>query len=414
MNGKQLNVLCLASYFKGNDFIRECKRRGACVTLITREKMLQEEWVRDSLDSISTVPDRAEIEDYLHAAAEVSRAQKPQIVVALEEADVITAARIREYLCLQGISSKTARCFRDKLAMRVRAREAKITQPEFVHLLNYQEVGEYMGRVPSPWVLKPRADSSSIGIHRFDEAEEVWREIDRLNANESRRERAPAFMIERFVSGSVFHVNSLVNNGEVVFADVSQYAIPPLVVTQHGGVSVSHSIDHKSEEQRALLEANVRVISALGLSHGTTHAEFIKSDLDGEFYFLEAGARVGGAHTSETVEAARGVNLWREWAAIELSQVRSKPNFSPSRNGYALPPTRREFSGIAVSLARQEHPDTSLYNDPEIVFRVSRPFHVGLVVRSPALDRVLYLLDGYVRRFSEDFTAVAPQQDRVE
>jgi biotin carboxylase len=397
--------MCLASYFKGNDFMSECRREGARVVLLTREKMLDEGWPRESIERIVTVSDQAETEDYLHAAAEAARHEKPDSVVALEESDVVTAARVREYLCVPGMSSATARFFRDKLAMRFRAREAGILQPEFAHLLSYQEVGEFLERVAPPWLVKPRADASAIGIHRLVEPEQVWRAIDSLDARASRRERAPSFILERYVPGDVYHVNSLVEGGRVVFADASRYAQPPLDVSQRGGVAVSHGVARGNDEERALLEANARLLAGLGLSRGTTHAEFIKGERDGRLYFLEVGARVGGAYTAETLEAARGVNLWREWAKIEMAQF---------TNFYEPPSARADYGGSAISLARQEWPDTSDYGDPEIVQRIRKPHHVGLIVRSPDLERVTSLLEQYARRFARDFTAVAPQQERPE
>ena len=45
-----LNIICLATYFKGADFIEECKAHGCHVILITKEKMLSEDWPRESLD----------------------------------------------------------------------------------------------------------------------------------------------------------------------------------------------------------------------------------------------------------------------------------------------------------------------------------------------------------------------------
>ena len=73
---------------------------------------------------------------------------------------------------------------------------------------------------------------------------------------------------------------------------------------------------------------------------------------------------------------------------------------------------RREYGGIALSLARQERPDTSAYDDPEIVFRVDKPHHVGLVVRSPDLARVRQLLEDYSARFARDFSATVPPPER--
>ena len=403
--GQPPTILCLASYFKGNDFFRECQRAGARVILITREKMLSQEWARESLYGIVPVSDDAGMEDYVHAASAASRQEKPDLIVALEEADVITAARIREHLCVRGMTSTTARLFRDKLAMRVQAAKAGIRQPEFVHLLSYREVGEFLERVPPPWVVKPRADASAIGIHKLSEPGEVWRTVAMLDAHDSPRERAPSYLLEQYIPGEVYHVNSLVDGGQVVFADASRYLHPPLDVSQLGGVSVSHSVAHGSSEERSLMEANRKLITGLGLSHGTSHAEFIRSAADGGFYFLEVGARVGGAYTAEALAAARGINLWREWAKIELSQL---------KNQYELPATLQDYSGSAISLARQQYPDTSHYDDPEIVYRITKPHHVGLIVRSPELGRVMSLLDEYARRFMQDFTAVAPQPERPE
>jgi hypothetical protein len=73
---------------------------------------------------------------------------------------------------------------------------------------------------------------------------------------------------------------------------------------------------------------------------------------------------------------------------------------------------RREYGGIALSLARQERPDTSDYADPEIVYRVDKPHHVGLVVRSPDLARVRGLLVDYSARFARDFSATVPPPER--
>ena len=73
---------------------------------------------------------------------------------------------------------------------------------------------------------------------------------------------------------------------------------------------------------------------------------------------------------------------------------------------------RRECGGIALSLARQERPDTSAYDDPEVALRIDRAHHVGLVVRSPDLGRVRELLDSYAERFTRDFSAYVPPPER--
>jgi hypothetical protein len=140
----------------------------------------------------------------------------------------------------------------------------------------------------------------------------------------------------------------------------------------------------------------------MGLVRGVSHTELIVGK-DGQVYFLETSARVGGAHIADLVEAGRGINLWAEWAKLELAG---------SEGTYALPPLRDEYAGLLVSLAKQEHPDTASFADPEIVWRIDKPFHIGFVVRSTRHARVTELIDGYIERVRRDYLAIAPPKLR--
>jgi biotin carboxylase len=401
----QLNIICFATFFKGGDFMRECQALGCNVILVTKEKMLQEDWPRDVLTEVFALPNDAPVELFLDLVSHIARTRNLDRIVALEEFDVVIAALAREHLCLPGMSSSTAKTFRDKLSMSIKTRDAGIIVPDFVPAINDEEIKAYIERVPPPWVLKPRSDVSAIGIRKIDSAAEAWSAIAELNQRENMRERASYHLLARFVTGQVFHVDSLVAKSKVVFAGVNKYGRPPLTVAHGGGAYISQTIEHGSANQKKLLEINRRLIKAMGLQTGATHAEFIKSEADGEFYFLEIASRVGGAYIADVLEAASGINLWREWARLEVSGDPAK--------GTRLKP-RKEHAGIILSLARQEYPDTTSYNDPEIVYRVKKRHHAGLIVRSPKLERVSELLEDYQRRFAEDFIAVLPPLERPE
>ncbi|HEV7474876.1 MAG TPA: ATP-grasp domain-containing protein [Pyrinomonadaceae bacterium] len=450
---RPLNVICLATYFKGGDFIRECKRLGNRVVLITKEKMLEEDWPRDSLDDLIAVPNDAGVALMIDLASFIARQLKPDRVVALEEFDVMTAALIREHLCLPGMSSSTAKTFRDKYRMAETAKAAGVVLPEFVPLINTDEISAFMERVPPPWIIKPRSDVSAIGIRKVDEAPEVWRIVGEMNERENLRERASYYLLAQFVAGEVFHVDSIVNNGRVVFAGANRYGRPPLEVAHGGGAYISRTVAHGSENEKKLFAINRTLVKALKLERGAAHAEFIKSDADGRFYFLEIAARVGGAYIADVLEAASGLNLWREWARMEatdgssqeagsrkqeqeagdgddggrlmeparaggVGQAGSAPKQKPDRKGAAglakLKPARNEYAGIVLSLSKQEQPDTAAYDDPEIVYRVKKRHHAGLIVRSKNLERVEELLNEYAARFADDFVAVVPPLEKAE
>jgi hypothetical protein len=174
-------------------------------------------------------------------------------------------------------------------------------------------------------------------------------------------------------------------------------------VAQGGGVFTTYTVPRGSEADAGLRENNRELIAALGLVRGVAHAEFIQAYEDSEFYFLECAARVGGAYINEMVEAATGINLWREWARIEIAG---------GDGSYRLPAVREEYAGVVLSLARQEDPDTAAYNDPEIFLRIKRHHHAGLVLRSSDPGRVPALLESYARRFAEEFMAVEPPRDK--
>src|ERR1700739_2707090 len=307
-----------------------------------------------------------------------------------------TPATLREHLHIPGMGLTTMRYFRDKLAMRMRALDRDIRVPDFVPVVNHDDIRYYLEHVPGPWVLKPRQEASAIGIKKIHAGEELWPVLDQLGDKQS------TFLLEKFIPGDVYHVDSVVSENDVVFSNVSKYGKPPMNVA-HGGVFTTFTEERGSEDDSALRTINLDLISALGLLRGVAHAEFIKAQADGEFYFLECAARVGGAYINEMVETATGINLWREWARIEVAGA---------DGSYKLPPMREEYAGVILSLARQENPNTSAYNEPEVHLRIKKHHHAGLVLRLSDPLRVSHLLESYARRFAEEFLAIAPPRDK--
>ncbi len=386
-------VLCLASYEKGGEFLRAAKRLGWRTILVTVTALEHADWPRESIDEFFHMPDLSKLEDVVKAVSYLARTRAITRIVPLDDYDVETAAALREHLRLPGMNASRARLWRDKLAMRVRARAAGISVPEFVHLLNDAAIRAFTARVPPPWVLKPRSEVSTIGIAKIGSPDDLWQRVDELG------DRRSFFLLERFMPGGVYHADSLVADGAVVFAEAHGYARPPLEVFHEGGIAMTRTLPRDADDARALLDLNRRVVAALGMDRGAAHVEFIKSEADGHIYFLEAGARVGGANIVDVVEAAAGVNLWREWARLELG---------PESEAYAPPERKRDYAGVILTLARQEQPDTSAYTDPEIAQRIVKRHHAGLVVAAPDAARVSALLDDYSRRFATDFFASLP------
>ncbi len=318
-------ILCITSYEKGQPFMRECAALGCRVILLTVDKLYDADWPRDILEELITMPDGLTVEQITNTVTYLSRTRKIDRIVALDEFDMEAAAHLREHMRIPGMGRTAIAHFRDKLAMRYAARAAGIVEPEFTRVLNYDELRAWMDRVPDPWVLKPRAEASAIGIRKIHNGEQLWRTLDELG------DRQSFYLLEQFLPGDIFHVDSIVSEGEVVFASVSGYGKPPMQVMHEGGVFTTRVLDRKSAETRELTMINAELLPALGMVRGVTHAEFIRG-ADGRYYFLEAAARVGGAFIVEVVEFATGVNLWREWARIEVAHLQGVKYHLPTQN----------------------------------------------------------------------------------
>jgi len=392
-----LTFLCITTYEKGQEFMRECKRQGCRVILLTAEKLRDADWPRESLDDTFYLPADLPLADTVQAVTHLARTHKIDRIVALDEFDMETASTLREHLRVPGMGLTTMRYFRDKLAMRMRALDRGVRVPDFVPVFNHSDVLYYFEHVSGPWVLKPRQEASAIGIKKIHTADELRPILDQLGDKQS------AYLLEKFVPGDVYHVDSVVSENEVVFANVSKYGKPPMNVAQGGGVFTTFTVPRGGDADSALRQINRDLIAALGLLRGVAHAEFIQAHADGHFYFLECAARVGGAYINEMVEAASGINLWREWARIEIAS---------GDGSYKLPPAREEYAGVILSLARQEDPDTSAYNDPEVILRIKKHHHAGLVLRSSDPQRLQQLLESYAPRFAQEFTAVEPPREK--
>lgn len=392
---QQPKILCISTYEKGQAFLSEAARLGCAVTLLTVEKLAHGDWPWESLAALHTMPEELTAQQALVYVTRLMKDANFARIVALDEFDLETAALAREHLRLPGMGETATRYFRDKLAMREGAQRAGVAVPEFCSVANHHALWEFMQRTGGPWLLKPRWSASAIGIQKIEREDEVWPHLERLG------DEASNHLLECFVPGDIYHVEGVSWEGEVLFAAAHKYGKPPMQTMHQGGVFTTRTLDREGEEARGLREIHARTLKALGMVSGVTHSEFIRahaeSCADGEFFFLETAARVGGAFIAEVAEFASGMNPWVEWARIENALVRGET--------YRLPELHEEYAGSVICLARQETPDTLGYDAPEVVYRLQKHHHAGLIVRSRDAERVEGLLEEYGEKFLEEFCA---------
>jgi biotin carboxylase len=175
-------------------------------------------------------------------------------------------------------------------------------QPQFCSLFNDHDINTFADTVAAPWVLKPRSEASASGIIKVHDKESLWIHINEMGNNRFK------YLVEQFRPGDVYHCDSLIVDGKIVFSITSKYLATPMEISQGGGIFRSANIAYDSADDKAIKEINAQVINGFGLKHG---AAFGVHQVQGRrtHLFPETSSRVGGAHLAEMVEAASGINL---------------------------------------------------------------------------------------------------------
>jgi hypothetical protein len=393
----QVTVLCLASFFKGAKFLEELARQGCHIVLVTTQEVYNDNWP-SCVNERFCLPKLDVFEDVRKAVGYLARTRDFIAVLPLDEYVVDVCAALREHFRIPGTGITHSARFRDKLLMRIVAHEAQVPVPAFTGLLPHSKLREFTKNVPPPWILKPRAESGSVKMRKLESADELWSAIEELGDDQSH------YLVEKFVPGHILHVDSLVWKGKIVFTAAHRYGKTPFSIWRDGGVFSTRTVEKDDAVYKAVHQMNEDLVKALGLEHGVTHAEFIQAETDNSLYFLEIAARVGGAHIDALVKETRGVDLWVEWAKVELAAATGKT--------YKVKATQDLQGGLLVCLTRQQLPDLSRYDDPEVTWSHVWDHHLAMVVASKDGKKVDHLLNAYQHRFADDFLAIGVGGDR--
>ena len=399
MKNSTKTFVCISNYFKGSDFLIHLKKLGNKVFLITSEKLREKPWPFDHIDEVFYMAGQDvdwNLEHLLLGVGNLMKNNTIDAIIALDDFDVEKATYLRENLRIDGMGQTTGRYFRDKLAMRMRAKSCGISNPNFCSLFNDHDINDFADTIAAPWVLKPRSEASAAGIIKVFDKESLWNHINELGNNRFK------YLLEQFRPGDVYHCDSLILDGKIIFSITSKYLSTPMEISQGGGIFRSANIEYDCEDDKEIKRVNEQIIKGFGLKHGAAHSEYIKCTDNGKVYFLETSSRVGGAHLAEMVAAASDINLWSEWAAIENSLAKNEK--------YKLPKVKKGYAGIVLTLSKFQHPDLSSFSDSEVCFQVPLDYHAGLIVKSNKKERILELLNNYAERLTNDFATVGQQE----
>jgi carbamoyl-phosphate synthase large subunit len=224
------------------------------------------------------------------------------IVCDTTDAGVPTMAYVAEKLGLPGIGYEAALNFTDKHRMRAATSAAGVPNPPFQLVRCAEHLRLAEAEIGLPLVLKPTDNQSSRGVHVV----RSHADLEAAYADARRHSRAGAVIAEGFLDGVELTVEGFCLGGEPVVAAISDkdhFRHRPEVANR-----LTYPADLPETIRARVRDVNARVIAALGLRAGITHAEYIV--VGSEVYLVEVAARGGGSRIySDIVPYLTGVPL---------------------------------------------------------------------------------------------------------
>ncbi|HYI99561.1 MAG TPA: ATP-grasp domain-containing protein [Thermoleophilaceae bacterium] len=255
--------------------------------------------------------------------------QNVEGVVNCSESCLRTQAALVERYRVPGINSQTAAVCRDKQLMARRFEEGGVPIARRRIVTSADEIPEAVEDVGCPGVLKPATGVASLFTVRFDSEQELLERFQQFDA-EAREHRSTAiremngrWLVEEYLDGPAFSVESLTLGGETTHVAVCQKG----EMTQPFFLETGHVCPAPlaDDTRREMEEVAERAIRALGITDGITHSE-LKLTSRG-IRVLEVGARMGGGSIRQVVRLATGVDLLE--VTLELARGR-KPEIAPA------------------------------------------------------------------------------------
>lgn len=377
-------ILCIARQETGHALLQQLAHLGYAVCLLTTEDHREAGWPHESLHEFHTMPGSLTQEQILNTVTYLARSRKFARILALDPHSLDTAAALREHLRIPGMGITTTHTFSDRLALLAKAAHLDIRVPQFTSVLNYDDLRIFMERVPAPWLLRSRHPSLHGNQRTLHDSERVWRVLEELG------DRQTDFLLEQSLTGQIFSVESILAEGNVVFSATQYHGEP------HQEFQTVRAVSRTSREDRALKNLNATLLPGLGLSRGIGHAKFIRTR-DAQFSLLDVVPGIADTLSAEVLAQTFGLNLWAQWAQLEVNALRGRP--------YVLPPTQPAYAAGIISQSQSQELFQS--NAPEIVHRLHTAQGCGVILRAQDAATTSRLLEQYRSRLSSHLSSEA-------
>lgn len=250
-----------------------------------------------------------------------------------DEFSLLLTGKLRDRYGIPGAGEAQLNLYRDKDLMKKQVAKHNIRVPKHQLLdTNKQELAEYYQQLIASLgniiVIKPVAGAGSISTHVITSLTEF------LDFYPSLRATGLEFEVDEYITGEVFHCDSVIQHGKILHSIASEYLFPNITYPQ-GKMMTSITLDPNNSLSQRIIDFNQQIIAALGYIDGITHLEVFHTKKD-ELVFLEIAARLPGGETVPNYAQMTGINFGALDVRIQAGETITARDLTPAIKEYSF------------------------------------------------------------------------------
>jgi biotin carboxylase len=250
-------------------------------------------------------------------AAQLPRPGGVRAVIPGLEYAVVAAAALAGSWGLPGIGLPAARILRNKALLRESAQRRGMRQPQWRRAAGPADVASFREEHGGRCVLKPTKLQASVGVQLLgphDDVGEAW-EITAAADEPRLRARYAAhtsYLVEEWLHGSEISVEALVQEGEILFLNVTDKQLSGGRYPVELGHVVPATVSARANDEVRIAMADL--VAAIGFRSGILHAEWIL--LDGHPHLIECAGRIPGDRIPLLIDLAYQASLMGAYLSL--------------------------------------------------------------------------------------------------
>lgn len=243
-------------------------------------------------------------------------------IETIDEPLVEPAAALREALGVPGLSVRTAKLCRDKVAMKAFLRAHGVPCAQSTSAASATDARAFAERCGFPLIAKPLAGFGTLATYRCNDQKELDAALAALKPS-----AAQPVALEEFVEGHEGFFDTMCGPEGIRLEFASHYFPSCLEAAQQRWISPQIAVTNRIERggYEELRAMNRKVVDALGLRGAASHMEWFFGPKG--LKFSEIGARPAGEKIWDMYGVGNEFDVYREWALAILGRpAEQKPS----------------------------------------------------------------------------------------